>query len=221
VSARDQDGSDLNAPQEDRLPWLEQVEPSGTEGKGTPKALLTLLGAAAIAAAITAAAIFWGASPQQIDNTELVAGTGQDGAPLNRSVASSAGGSQTAAAERSDGKAERKIRSAPQRDRPERRKASSPIKANPEAGDSGRAAQGTAPKARAAQEVQLGAFSTRHAANRAWRLIAREKAAVEHRVTKAIVGGRTFYRLRATGSGAWALCRKLQKSKRDCIVIKR
>jgi hypothetical protein len=68
--------------------------------------------------------------------------------------------------------------------------------------------------------VQLGAFSNRNAAERAWRSMDGKAAfrSAQHKVVAARVGGRTYYRLRATLPAAPAACRKLGLAIRNCYT---
>jgi hypothetical protein len=70
--------------------------------------------------------------------------------------------------------------------------------------------------------VQLGAFSSQASANGAWAALSgrfRYLAPLSHGVTQAQVGGRTLYRLRASGPGAAGICRRLQVAGEDCTVV--
>ncbi|HST36327.1 MAG TPA: SPOR domain-containing protein [Allosphingosinicella sp.] len=70
--------------------------------------------------------------------------------------------------------------------------------------------------------IQLGAFSSQAGANRAWQGLAgrfRYLAPLGHSVVPATVGGRTVYRLRASGPGAADVCRRLRIAGEDCSVV--
>jgi len=78
------------------------------------------------------------------------------------------------------------------------------------------------PPAAAGATIQLGAFSSQAGAARAWTALAarfRYLAPLGHSVVAAEVGGRTLYRLRASGADAASVCRRLQVAGEACSVV--
>jgi hypothetical protein len=70
--------------------------------------------------------------------------------------------------------------------------------------------------------IQLGAFSSQAGANQAWSALAgrfRYLAPLAHSVVPTQVGGRTLYRLRASGPDAAGVCRRLQVAGEACSVV--
>ena len=70
--------------------------------------------------------------------------------------------------------------------------------------------------------IQLGAFSTAAAANNAWRALAarfRYLAPLAHNVAPVQAGGRTLYRLRASGPDSANVCRRLQAAGEACTIV--
>ena len=70
--------------------------------------------------------------------------------------------------------------------------------------------------------IQLGAFSSQAGANNAWKaLSARFKylAPLSHSVTSTTAGGKTLYRLRASGPGAKELCGRLRVAGESCVTV--
>lgn len=70
--------------------------------------------------------------------------------------------------------------------------------------------------------IQLGAFSTPAGATRAWSGLSgrfRYLAPLTHSVIPVQSGGRTLYRLRASGPDAAGICRRLQVAGEDCSPI--
>ncbi|MGP1284073.1 MAG: SPOR domain-containing protein [Parasphingopyxis sp.] len=73
--------------------------------------------------------------------------------------------------------------------------------------------------------IQLGAFSSEAAANRAWTEIGRQNNSLnslQHSVTPVQAGGRTLYRLRAAASSreaARSLCTRLRNAGQACSVV--
>nr|MDQ4086953.1 SPOR domain-containing protein [Pseudomonadota bacterium] len=70
--------------------------------------------------------------------------------------------------------------------------------------------------------IQLGALSSQAAATRAWNALAgrfRYLAPLSHSVVPVQSGGRTLYRLRASGPDAAGICRRLQVAGEDCAPV--
>lgn len=92
------------------------------------------------------------------------------------------------------------------------------------AGGSGPAASGGATAA-SGRLIQLGAFSSQAAANRAWTgLVSRHNTlnSLTKTVTSVQAGGRTLYRLRAAAStreAARSLCTRLRNAGQACSVV--
>jgi hypothetical protein len=78
------------------------------------------------------------------------------------------------------------------------------------------------PAAGGGATIQLGAFSTQAAAGQAWTNLSgrfRYLAPLSHNVVSVQVGGRTLYRLRASGAGAADICRRLQVAGEACSSV--
>ena len=70
--------------------------------------------------------------------------------------------------------------------------------------------------------IQLGAFSSQTSANRAWSALSgrfRYLAPLSHNVVPVQTGGRTLYRLRASGPDAAGICRRLRVAGEDCTTV--
>jgi len=70
--------------------------------------------------------------------------------------------------------------------------------------------------------IQLGAFSSQSGANNAWKALAGRFKYLEplsHSVTATQTGGRTLYRLRASGPDAKNLCGRLRVAGETCVVV--
>lgn len=84
------------------------------------------------------------------------------------------------------------------------------------------AAPAPAAPAAGGQTIQLGAFDSQAQANTAWKALAGRfsyLAPLNQSVMTAKVGGRTYYRLRASGAGARDVCRRLEVAGESCIVV--
>jgi hypothetical protein len=83
-------------------------------------------------------------------------------------------------------------------------------------------APAAAPVSGGAGQIQLGALDSQAKAEAAWKTLSGRYAylgALSHSVVKAEVNGKTYYRLRAGGSGASAICSKLKVAGEACTVV--
>jgi hypothetical protein len=70
--------------------------------------------------------------------------------------------------------------------------------------------------------VQLGAFSSQAGANAAWKALSGRfayLAPLSHSVTPVTSGGKTLYRLRASGPNAKNLCGRLRVAGESCVAV--
>jgi cell division septation protein DedD len=70
--------------------------------------------------------------------------------------------------------------------------------------------------------VQLGAFSSESGANNAWKAMSGRfgyLAPLTHNVVAVSSGGKTLYRLRASGPGAASVCSRLKVAGESCVAI--
>jgi cell division septation protein DedD len=70
--------------------------------------------------------------------------------------------------------------------------------------------------------IQLGAFSSQAGANNAWKALSsrfKYLAPLTHSVVPATVGGKTLYRLRASGPDAKGLCGRLRVAGESCVEV--
>ncbi len=238
-------GDEIELRDEDRLPWLETVEPDEEDGPGAWRVVVAVLvGLALVAAAAFAWFRLKGPAPATDGKGELIAAQEGDykvkpdepgGLKVNgegdAAIATSAGKSGNAAID---------------------------LKAVPETPITGTRAAGTGPAATGGTKatatvpasggalaakppmgaprapvpgagsggrlVQLGAFPTESAANAAWSAVAKRfgyVAQLGKQVVPAAVNGRTVYRLRvdAGSTGAAAdVCGRLKVAGEGCFV---
>ncbi|MDP8993463.1 MAG: SPOR domain-containing protein [Pseudomonadota bacterium] len=79
------------------------------------------------------------------------------------------------------------------------------------------------PSPAAGATIQLGAFGSQAAANNAWRALSGRftyLAPLSHSVTPVQSGGRTLYRLRASGPNAEDVCRRLRVAGETCTPVR-
>jgi hypothetical protein len=221
---------------DDRLPWLEAVEEEG--GESGPSALklivAVLIGLAAIGGIV--GGIFWmgnrdGASnraPEVIAAAEgpykvkpdspggmTVEGQGEtafdaaQGGTPNASI-------DTSAVTETPVTAQPKAQ-APAQKEPPLLKAPEPTNVS--------AAKPDEPAAAAAgggATIQLGAFPSGAAAEKAWKALSGRfayLAPLSHSVVQAQVNGKTYYRLRASGAGAAGICGRLKVAGEQCLKV--
>ncbi|MGS1016768.1 SPOR domain-containing protein [Allosphingosinicella humi] len=78
------------------------------------------------------------------------------------------------------------------------------------------------PAATGGGTIQLGAFSSQASANSAWKALSGRftyLAPLTHSVVSVESGGKTLYRLRASGPGADGLCGRLRVAGESCVSV--
>ncbi|HEU0134166.1 MAG TPA: SPOR domain-containing protein [Allosphingosinicella sp.] len=213
---------------EDRLPWLEAVEEEG--GESGPSALKlivsVLIGLVAIGGIV--GGIFWlgnrdGAetgAPEVIAAAEgpykvkpdspggmAVEGQGETAFDAAQGGTPNASIDTSAVAEAPVTTQPKAETPAPAAKEPPLLKAPAASNAQPEA------PAAPAPAAGGGATIQLGAFPSGAAAEKAWKALSGRFAylsPLSHSVVQANVNGKTYYRLRASGPGAAALCGRLK-----------
>jgi len=231
---------------EDRLPWLEAVEEDDSkEGPGAAK-LLAFVIIGLVAIGLIVGGLFW-AGNRDAGTTgangepELIAAPEGDykvkpDEPGGMKVEGE-GDSAFAASEGADTKGainvdavpETPVAAAPKQQQPTARQAPSQqaptqVAEAPKQAPAAPAPKPAAPAAPAAggATVQLGAFSSQASANNAWKAMSgrfKYLSPLTHNVMSAQVGGKTLYRLRASGPGAKDLCGRLRVAGESCVVI--
>ena len=226
---------------EERLPWLEAVDEDEDDGVGIGKLVAGIL-VALLAIALVIAGIFWlRGGAEESATGELIAAPEES----YRVRPEEAGGMEVegegdAAFAASEGDSpEGRIdpgavpeepvsaRPAARREAPARTGSSARI---PQSG--GRLAESAPRRAAPAQAaagngrlVQLGAFSSEAAANRAWSTLSGRYdylSSLDRSVTPVQSGGRTLYRLRADAGSADAarsICGRLRVASEACSVV--
>ena len=235
--------SDVPGEAEDgeRLPWLEPITDDEAPSKGTS---VTKLGAAMliglVAMGMAVGGLLWaGSRPAggEGENTQQVASANlNEATPLTVAQSKNAGSPNGSSVTQADGRrsgaaaASQATRTADDRTRaaPARR-ASAERRTARVAGRQQARRSSTGPASRRSRllssrgVIQLGAFSTRRAADRAWRTLSSRYGrlqALERRVTTVRSAGRTLYRLRAAGAGSASLCRRVRRAGGACFVVR-
>jgi hypothetical protein len=223
---------------DDRLPWLEAVEEEG--GEGGPSALklivAVLIGLAAIGGIV--GGIFWMGNRDGAENgaPEVIAapngpykvkpdspggmtveGQGEtafdaaQGGTPNASIDTSAV-TETPVTAQPKGQAP-----APVDKEPPLLKAPAPTNAPASTPNAP-----ATPAAAGGATIQLGAFPSGAAAEKAWKALSGRfgyLAPLSHSVVQADVNGKTYYRLRASGPGAAGICGRLKVAGEQCLKV--
>jgi SPOR domain len=215
-----------------RLPWLEAVDEE-EEGQGGPSPLklivAVLIGLAAIGAVV--GGLFWlgnrdragGSGDAQVIEAPAGAYKVRPDDPGGMAVegegdaafAASAGDDPKGAIDTTK-VAEQPVTRAP--------KAAPPAaKAPPAGAPPAKAPPAPAPApAASGPTIQLGAFSSQAGAAKAWTALSARfayLAPLAHSVVPVASGGRTLYRLRASGANAANVCGRLRVAGESCVVV--
>jgi len=199
---------------EDRLPWLEAVEED--EERGGPSFVKLAVGAVIglVAIAVMGGGLFWLADRnREGGNGQIIAAPEGDykvkpAQPGGMNVAGE-GDTAFAASEGAEPKGQINTNAVPE----------TPVTQAPPAP---RPPQPAPAQAAPGATIQLGAFSSQAGANQAWSGLSGRfsyLAPLSHSVVPVASGGRTLYRLRASGPDAAGICRRLQIAGEACSVV--
>ena len=205
------------AADEDRLPWLEAVEEEEErEGPSLAKLVGALL-IGLVAIGVIVGGFFWlGNRAREDANGELIAAPEGDYKvkPADPGGMNVAGAGDTVYAA-SEGAEPKGTLAQPRSQAPAARPSAPPQQSQ-------RPPAQPQPPAAPSATIQLGAFSTQASATRAWTALSgrfRYLSPLTHSLIPVQSGGRTLYRLRATGPDAAGICRRLQIAGEDCSVV--
>jgi hypothetical protein len=210
---------------EDRLPWLEAVEEDG-DGEGPSLAkLIAALIIGLLAIGLIVGGLFWlGNRNRPGGNGEIIAAPEGDYKvrPDDPGGMNVQGEGDTAIAASEGQQPQGQIDTSRTAEAPVERPAPAP--AAPQNGQAAAPAPSVParPAPAAGPTVQLGAFSSEAAANRAWTALSarfRYLAPLSHGIVPVRSGDRTLYRLRASGPGAVDVCRRLQAAGETCAPV--
>ncbi len=225
--------------EDDRLPWLEAVEEDDEkDGPGAAK-LIAFVVIGLIIIGLVVGGVFWmrspggpaGGSTAPAGEPEVIAAPEGDykvkpGDPGGMKVEGK-GETAYAASEGADPKGQINMDAVPEtpvtpqpKAQPTPQQPAAPAAAPKQAP----AAPAPAPARPAAggATVQLGAFSSQASAERAWKALSGRfsyLAPLGHSVASATVGGKTVYRLRASGADAKSLCGRLRVAGESCVEV--
>ena len=233
------DADELEVGDEDRLPWLEAVEEDEDGGDGPSVAKLIaaiLIGLVAIG--VIVGGLFWlGNRGQPGGGNDIIAAPEGDYKvrPENPGGMNVSGEGEVAAAasagQTPQGNLNLGTPEAPVTAAPHPAPAPAPIAVPPAPVAQAPAHPAPAPAhpapapqapAAAGATIQLGAFSSAAGANQAWSALSgrfRYLAPLSHAVVPVQSGGRTLYRLRASGADAAGVCRRLQVAGEACSTV--
>jgi hypothetical protein len=226
----DETEAELEVGDEDRLPWLEAVEEEeGGDGPSVAK-LIAAIVIGLVAIGVIVGGLFWlgnrggpGAGNEVIAAPEGDYKVRPDN-PGGMNV-SGEGDVSAAASNGAQPKGNLNVDAVPETPvAPRPAPAAAPAPPAPAPAPAPRPAPPVPRPAPAAAgpTIQLGAFSSQAGANQAWSALSgrfRYLAPLSHSVVPAQVGGRTLYRLRASGADAASVCRRLQVAGEACSVV--
>ena len=220
---------------EDRLPWLEAVdEDERSDGPGAAK-LIAFVIIGLVAIGLIVGGVFWMGNRDggrtAAGEPEVIAAPEGDykvkpNDPGGMKVEGE-GDTAFAASEGADPKGAINVDAVPE----------APVTQAPKTQPAPPAAAPAAPKAAPAPAprapapaapasggatVQIGAFSSKASANNAWKALSgrfKYLAPLTSSVTATQAGGKTLYRLRASGPGARDLCGRLRVAGESCVVV--
>jgi cell division septation protein DedD len=222
---------------EDRLPWLEAVdEDERSDGPGAAK-LIAFVIIGLVAIGLIVGGVFWlgnragdtataGAEPEVIEAPAGDYKVKPDD-PGGMKVEGE-GDTAFAASEGADPKGNINVDAVPEApvtQAPKAQPAPPPVAPAPVAVPKrtpAPAAPAPAAPVAGGATIQLGAFSSQAGANNAWKALSgrfKYLAPLTHSVTSTEAGGKTLYRLRASGPGASDLCGRLRVAGESCVVV--
>ena len=233
---------------EDRLPWLEAVEEDDEkDGPGAAK-LIAFVVIGLVAIGLIVGGLSWMGSRETVSagvEPEVIPAPAGDYKTKPEEAGgmkvAGAGDISAAASAGADPKGsldvnavpETPVARAPRQKAPQpsgqqtAQKAETPAPApkavpEPAAKETPKAAAPAAAAAAGGATVQLGAFSSQASANNAWKAMStrfKYLAPLTQSVTTTTNGGKTLYRLRASGPGAAELCGRLRVAGESCVVL--
>ncbi len=232
--------TDIRADEDDRLPWLEAVEEEGETGPSALKLIVAvLIGLAAIGGIV--GGIFWLGNRDSAENRgpETIAAPegpykvkpdspgGMKVEGQGATAFDAAQGGTPNASIDTDAVPEAPVTAqpgapAPAAKEPPLLKAPPPSNAPAPRAATPAAPPPAAPAAGPGGTIQLGAFPNAATAEKAWKALSGRfayLAPLSHSVVSANVNGRTYYRLRATGPGAAAICGRLKVAGEQCLKV--
>ena len=214
---------ELEVGDEDRLPWLEAVEEDDDEGGPSIARLVAAIVIGLVAIGVIVGGLFWlGNRGEPGPGGEVIAAPEGDYkvVPPDKGGMNVAGEGDTAyaASEGAQPKGNLNVDAVPETPMARPQPAAPPTQtARPQV-----PAPPRPQPVPSGPTIQLGAFSSQAGANAAWRALSarfRYLAPLGHNVVPAQIGGRTLYRLRATGAGAGDVCRRLRAAGEACSVV--
>ena len=205
---------------EDRLPWLEAVEEDGDSDGPSLAKLAAALIIGLLAIGLIVGGLFWlGNRNRPGGNGEIIAAPEGDYKvrPDDPGGMNVQGEGDTAIAASEGAQPKGQIDTSRVPEAPASRPGATQPGQQPTA--PARPAQPATPSG---PTIQLGAFSSEAAANRAWTALSgrfRYLAPLSHGILPVRQGDRTLYRLRASGAGAADVCRRLQAAGETCAPV--
>ncbi len=222
---------------EDRLPWLEAVEEDDDkDGPGAAKLIASVV-IGLIVIGLVVGGIFWmrnagTGGPTDTGEPEVIAAPEGDykvkPADPGGMKVEGKGDTAYAASEGAEPKGQINTNAVPEAPVKPAPKQQQPAAAAPAPAPAPKQQPAPAPAPAPARPaaggatVQLGAFSSQASAERAWKALSGRfgyLSPLSHSVVSAQVGGKTVYRLRASGADAKGICGRLRVAGESCVEV--
>ena len=208
---------------DDRLPWLEAVEEE--ESGPSPVKLIAAVVIGLIIIGVVVGGLFWVANRSTGGGEELITSPGAYKVP-----APEAGGlqldnsasTQIATSEGTQQNAQLATRPEQPATPPAQQRPAQPAPQAQQPAPAPAPAPAPRPQRLSGPTIQVGAFPSEAAAQGEWRRLASRfpyLGALQHQVMVHQRGGQTFYRLRAAGAEASAVCRRLRAAGQPCMDV--
>lgn len=216
---------------DDRLPWLEAVDEEEASDGPSPVKLIAAVIIGLVAIGLVVAGLFWLGNRDGADSADGELIEAPDGPykvqpdrPGGMQVEGQ-GGTAYAASEgqQPQGNLSMNVPEAPVTGNAAAAQPPARPQPQPQAQPARPPAQPAPAPAAPGATIQLGAFSTPAAANNAWRALSgrfRYLAPLSHSLVPVQTGGRTLYRLRASGPNAADVCRRLEIAGETCSPVR-
>lgn len=214
------DGAD----EEDRLPWLEAVEEE--ESGPSPVKLIAAVVIGLVVIGVVVGGLFWAANRSAGGGEETIASPGAYKVPAPEAGGLQLDNSASTQIATSEGTQQNaQLAGRPQAPAPQPApQQQTPAQPAPQAQQPASApAPAPRPQPRlSGPTIQVGAFPSEAAAQGEWRRLAARYpylGGLQHQVMVHQRGSQTFYRLRAAGAEASAVCRRLRAAGQPCMDV--
>jgi type IV secretory pathway VirB10-like protein len=209
--------------EDDRLPWLEAVEEE--ESGPSPVKLIAAVVIGLIVIGVVVGGLFWAANRSTGGGEEMIASPGAYKVPAPEAGGLQLDNSASTQIATSEGTQQNaQLATRPETPAPAQQQPAQPAPPAQQPAPVPAPAPASAPRPQrlSGPTIQVGAFPSQAAADGEWRRLAARYpylGALQHQVMVHQRGGQTFYRLRAAGGEASAVCRRLRAAGQPCMDV--